>query len=217
MNDIIIKVNTSTGEAFKTNDFVGNYNQNLQNKLKFEMSEKIVGVAWLEYEISNHKYYTEMQEYENGYYIDIKSALLVSPQLKVDLLITESETPSGVPKFVSTIVTLKVNNTINAEVEEPEQYPTWFELASDKILQMENLNINVEKVDKVTTITFTDKYGVEHISDVLDGEKGDIGDSGLVVFHIENGHLIATSEAPQRLTSYSLDEDGHLYLTIEEV
>ena len=50
------------------------------------------------------------------------------------------------------------------------------------------------------------------------GAQGKDGASGIAVFSIDaNGHLIATSESAENLTNYSLGDDGHLYLTIEEV
>ena len=122
MNDVIINVNEKTGVAYKKicNQKLGNQYQNLQNKLKFEfldIDNIPKGIAWL--------------EYEKGYQIDIKSCLLVSDRVDVDLKITQEENPNGIPVFVSSIVKFEVKRTINAEKEEPEQYPSWFESANN--------------------------------------------------------------------------------------
>lgn len=134
MNDVIINVNEKTGVAYKKicNQKLGNQYQNLQNKLKFEFTDNIPsGIAWLEYENDGNKNYALMEEYEKGYQIDIKSCLLVSDRVDVDLKITQEENPNGIPVFVSSIVKFEVKRTINAEDEEPEEYPSWFESANN--------------------------------------------------------------------------------------
>ena len=133
MNDVIINVNEKTGVAYKKylNQKLGNQHQNLQNKLKFEFTDNIPsGIAWLEYENDGNKNYALMEEYEKGYQIDIKSCLLVSDRVDVDIKITQEENPNGIPVFVSSIVTYQVERTINAEEEEPDQYPSWFDSAN---------------------------------------------------------------------------------------
>lgn len=140
MNDVIIYVKTETGTADKKNlcQTLGNQHQNLQNKLKFEMDKIIEGVAWLEYEIDGAKKYALMERYENGYQIDIKSCLLISDHVSVDIKITEEENPNGIPVFISTIVTYPVSETINAKEEEPDEYPDWKDVISSKLAEFEN-------------------------------------------------------------------------------
>lgn len=126
MNDVIIVVDKNA-MAYKKNSFqkLGNEQQNLQNKLKFEFEDEIVeGQAWLEFEIDGVKKYTPMEQYEKGYQIDIKSCLLTSSQVSVDLKITQDEEPEGVPVFITNIVTFDVEDTINAKQEELEEYET---------------------------------------------------------------------------------------------
>lgn len=133
MNDVIINVNEKTGVSYKKylNQKLGNQHQNLQNKLKFEFADNIPeGIAWLEYEINGNKNYALMEKYEKGYQIDIKSCLLTGSHVEVDLKITQEDNPNGIPVFVSSIVKFEVERTINAEEEEPEQYPSWFESAN---------------------------------------------------------------------------------------
>lgn len=134
MNDVIINVNEKTGVAYKKicNQKLGNQHQHLQNKLKFEFIDEVVeGIAWLEYEIDGNKNYALMEKYEKGYQIDIKSCLLISDHVEVDIKITQDVNPNGIPVFVSSIVKFEVKRTINAEKEEPEQYPSWFESANN--------------------------------------------------------------------------------------
>ena len=126
MNDVIISVDKNA-MAYKKCSFqkIGNEQQNLQNKLKFEFEDEIVeGQAWLEFEIDGVKKYTLMEKYENGYQIDIKDSLLTGNQVSVDLKITQDEEPEGVPVFITNIVTFDVEDTINAKQEELEEYET---------------------------------------------------------------------------------------------
>ena len=172
MNDILIKIDTKTAKAHCEYNKIGVQHANLQNKLIFKMSEKIEGSAWLEYEIGGNKNYAVMEEIESGYQIDIKSCLLISNYVNIDLKITESENADGIPIFISTIVELDVDESINATEEEPEYYPDWKTVADSKIAEMNqlkeeieaaieetnNLNIDVsDKVNKEVNITLTKK------------------------------------------------------------
>ena len=172
MNDILIKIDTKTAKAHCEYNKIGVQHANLQNKLIFKMSEKIEGSAWLEYEIGGNKNYAVMEEIESGYQIDIKSCLLISDYVNIDLKITESENADGIPIFISTIVELDVDESINATEEEPEYYPDWKTVADSKIAEMNqlkeeieaaieetnNLNIDVsDKVNKEVNITLTKK------------------------------------------------------------
>ena len=69
---------------------------------------------------------------------------------------------------------------INGEIVEP-YLPIFDELMQDlqsAITKTDNLNIIAEKVDTTTTITITDKNGVEHTTEILDGEQGPQGPQG---------------------------------------
>lgn len=142
MNDIVIQVKKETATAYKNNEKLGNKTQNLQNKLKFEFIDEVVeGIAWLEYEIDGNKNYALMEKYEKGYQIDIKSCLLISDHVEVDIKITQDETYEGVPIFVTNIVTFSVENTINADEKEIEEYEAIsFEINSEGLLEMTYLD-----------------------------------------------------------------------------
>ena len=57
-----------------------------------------------------------------------------------------------------------------------------------------NLNISAEKEGDTTTITITDQEGTQTTTEILDGEKGDTGDTGTSITNVEvnNGDLIIT-------------------------
>ena len=82
---------------------------------------------------------------------------------------------------------------------------------SNAIDEASNLDIEAQQNNEGISVTITDRLGDKTKVDVFNGEKGD---SGIVVFHINNnGHLIGTSEGAENLTHYIL-ENGHLYLEI---
>ena len=154
MNNIIIEVERKTGKSFCENNKIGVQHSNLQNKIIYKLDEMINGVAWLEYEIDGRKHFAEMDAIDMGYQIDIKSCLLVSDYVNVDLKITENENANGIPIFVSTITELDVYESIGASDEEPEEYPSWLDEANAKIdeittldntiLQHENIRVQNE-------------------------------------------------------------------------
>lgn len=213
MNDVVIDVNVKTGFANLRNfdNIIGNQYQNLQNKLKFEMNESINGVAWLEYQIDGKNNYALMEKYDKGYQIDIKSCLLTGSHVEVDLKITEEETPEGVPIFVSTIIDLRVMKTINAEEEEPEQYPSWFESANKVLKEASNLDLDVSKVGDTSTITITKKDGTQKIVEVYDGTDGGTG-TGVVAnvnFDIVDGYL-QMEYSEDTNVDFSINDNGEL-------
>jgi len=144
MNDIIIEVERTTGKSYCENNKIGVQHANLQNKIIFKLDEMITGTAWLEYEIDGEKYWAEMEQIEDGYQIDVKSCLLVSDYVNIDLKITENRNADSTPIFVSTITTLYVYESIGATDEEPEQYPSWYDEANELMEEMNSLKETVE-------------------------------------------------------------------------
>ena len=181
MNDIIIKVDTETGRAVSNTELLGIKGQNLQNKLIFKMSEKIKGIAWCEVRQDNTLSYIALKENNTGYEANILSSLLTTSSVDVNLRITETENSSGVPVFVSSIVSFVVLDSINATEKMPEEYPSWLDIANAKMQEIENVNIESERIDTGVLIKTTDKQGqttTVELKDGKDGEKGDKGDQG---------------------------------------
>lgn len=98
------------------------------------------------------------------------------------------------------------------ETEEitPTQFEIYMTALNEGLQEVQNVDIDVNKVNKVTTVSITNRNAETKSVNIYDGEKGD---SGITVFDIVNGHLIATSESAENLTHYSI-EDNHLYLEI---
>lgn len=110
--------------------------------------------------------------------------------------------------FTSWVGSLK-SQYENTEPITPSDKEQMEQAIQDMEIQVSNIDIDAEKVGTTATITVTKKDGTVKSVDVNDG------DSGIVVFSIENGHLIGTSENATNLTNYSI-QNGHLFLTIEE-
>ena len=80
--------------------------------------------------------------------------------------------------------------------------------ANQVIEEASNLDIDVEKTGRVATVSITNRQGETESVNVYDG------DSGIVIFEIQNGHLIAISENPANYENYYIS-NGHLYLEID--
>ncbi len=115
------------------------------------------------------------------------------------------------PTFVNVYVRegSYVDGASGSEEITPTQFEQYMQAMNDGLNEVANVNIDASKERNVATISITNRYGETKNVNVYDG------DSGITVFKIENGHLIATSESGSNLTNYSL-VNGHLMLTVGE-
>ena len=211
---------------------IANDGENYQAKLIFKFEDEFVnGTARLEYKFQedDEKYYQMLTKNSEQYEIPIKSVITKEGRLYMQLVITKSEVDEEIPIFKSNVFYVYVDESINAEAEQPDEYPTWIEIANSKIAEIDdaiqevdNLDITANKVGKVTTVTITDKDGVEHETQILDGndgeqgEKGEPGDAYFATFGVENdGNLYMYR--PEELTQidFELDNDGYLVELME--
>ena len=79
-----------------------------------------------------------------------------------------------------------------------------------KITEVDNIDIDVSKVDNVATVSVTKKDGTEKSVEIYDGA------SGVPVFEIENGHLFVISGKLEDCERYAIGVNGHLYLEMGE-
>ena len=106
-----------------------------------------------------------------------------------------------------------VNESINAELIEPSEYPSWLDLANAKLNQIDNLDINATKEGHTATVTISKKDGSQQSVEIYDGEKGDKGDCNFATFDIVNGDLIMNT-IEDMLITFELDDLGHLVVVI---
>ena len=191
MNDLIVKINKSTRKVILEQIYIGNDHENLQEKLVFEFEDEFVdGQGRLEYEIDGDKNYIILQKEEETYTIPVQNVITIyqeetAGKIKFQLVVTEGTEQENIPVFKSNIFFLKCRPSINAVTEAPEGYDLWIEQANAKLnamdealTEVDNLDIDANKVGKVTSIAITKKDGTQETVQILDGEKGDKGDTG---------------------------------------
>lgn len=113
------------------------------------------------------------------------------------------------PAYFDTWVGSLKDNAENSQEITPSEMEQFEQALNDGLAEAENVDIDAIKESNVATVTITNRYGINKSVNVYDG------DSGITVFKIENGHLIANSESGSNLTNYSI-VNGHLLLTIGE-
>lgn len=122
---------------------------------------------------------------------------------------TEIKRYNPSPAYFNTWVGSLKDNAENSEPITPSEFEQYMQALNDGLNEVSHVDIDAEKTGNKTTVSITNRDNVTKNVDIYDG------DSGITVFKIENGHLIATSESGSNLTNYSL-VNGHLMLTIGE-
>lgn len=186
--DIIIYVNSKTSMIDKNQSVIGISNENIVSNIIFKFEDGFVdGTARLELiKPDETKGMILMNKEEESYTLPIKSSLLDQEgKLYLQLRITKEKEGEEIPIFKSKMFYLVVNESINAEEEIPEQYPTWIEIFDEKIAEInskieevDNIDISQERVEDGVEITITSKDGSSTIEKVYDGEKGEKGEQG---------------------------------------
>lgn len=214
MKDIEIKISKETRQVELSKYVIGNDAENLQGNLVFTFTDEfVIGQARLEYETSDTKAYLPLIQKEETYVMPIKSVITKQGQIYMQLVITEGIDEEEIPIFKSNVFYVVVNESINAEIEQPDEYQTWIEIANTKLNQIDNLNIKVEKVDNVSTLTITKKDGTTNSVEILDGEKGEKGDCNFATFDIIDGNLIM-NKTEYMLLDFRLNENAELEVII---
>lgn len=186
MNDFIVKVEKSTRMVDLPKNVIGNDMENLQEKLIFKFTNEFVnGQARLEYKIGSTKNYIVLSKENNTYTMPIKNVLNKEGKIEMQLVITENEIDEEIPVFKSNVFYLYCNKSINAVNEAPDGYELWIETANAKLnlmdealAEVDNLNIDVNKIDTTTTVEITKKDGTTKTVNILDGERGENGTDG---------------------------------------
>ena len=187
MNEFIVKVEKSTRMVDLPKNVIGNDMENLQEKLIFKFTDDFVnGQARLEYKIGSTKNYIVLSKENDTYTIPLKNVLTKEGKIEMQLVITETSETEEIPVFKSNVFYLYCNKSINAVNEAPSSYELWIETANAKLnlmdealAEVDNLDIDANKVDTTTTIEITKKDGTTKEVEILDGEKGDTGEQGI--------------------------------------
>ena len=187
MDKIYIKVDKKTGMVYLDNTVIGRDNENLQQELIFSFENGFVsGSPRLEYKIANNKYHIPMEIDGENYKIPVKNILTKEGRVEMQLVIVEQAQNEEIPIFKSNVFYMYCNKSINAQEEAPDDYEYWLDVLEEKIVEIDealaevdNLDIDANKVDTTTTIEITKKDGTTKEVEILDGEKGDTGEQGI--------------------------------------
>lgn len=169
-------VNGENGDLFR----LGVDGENLQENLVFKFDEEFVdGTARIEITMQNgNKSYIMVAKEEDSYILPIKSVITKCGLNNMQLIITEGPDIEEIPIFKSKMFEFYIAESINAEIEMPEEYPEWIDIANTKLNQLDNIDIEAEKENHIARITITRKDGTEETVNIYDGEKGEKGDKG---------------------------------------
>ena len=179
MKDIEIKVSKKTRFVDLSTSTIGNDSENLQERFVFSFTDEFVnGQARLETTIGGESSYIELTKEGEAYYCPIKSAITKQGKIDMQLVITEGTDDEEIPIFKSNIFYVYCNASINAEHEQPEEYPEWIDIADTKLNQMDNFDIDATKVGDTATITITQRDGTEQSVEIQDGQTGPQGETG---------------------------------------
>ena len=160
MKDKVITVNPETSEVFFDNGVLGIDGENLQGDLVFQFVDTFInGIGRLEIEIGDTKSYAMLTRTDETYKLPIKSFLTKQGKVTLQLVIDEPSVNESTPIFKSNIFYLIVKSSINAEIEQPEELPTWIEMADQKLNEVDtalqdiiDLRFQIENGDLILTV-----------------------------------------------------------------
>ena len=186
MNELIISVEKSTRMVDLPKNVIGNDMENLQEKLIFKFTDEFVnGQGRLEYKIGSTRDYIVLSKENDTYTMPVQNVITKEGKIEMQLVITEGTNEHSIPVFKSNTFYLYCNKSINAVDEAPEGYELWIEQANAKLnamdealTEVDNLNIDVNKIDTTTTVEITKKDGTTKIVNILDGVDGQNGQDG---------------------------------------
>ncbi len=148
--NINIKIEKETRKVWADKYTIGNDGENLQCNLVFTFDEFVDGQAMLFYEIDDESRFDYLAKVNEQYILPIKSTLTKQGTIPMQLVITEGINENEVPIFKTNIFKVNIGSSIEDGIEQPEEYPSWLEIANTKLNQVDNLDIDLK--DGVVTI-----------------------------------------------------------------
>lgn len=166
-----ITIITESRNVFPDKNVLGIAGENKFETLQFNLDNFIDGQATLRVERKEDgkekQYEIAVQKGKNCYTLEVLSSLLTEKgQLKMQLVIMQEE----LEVFKSKTFKMEVLEAIEGDEEIPEQYPSWQQLASQKIIEIDNKISEVDELEE----NLEDKVQ----SGYFKGEKGDTGEQG---------------------------------------
>ena len=233
INEIIVK--NESRDVFPEREILGISGENKFETLQFNLDNFIDGEALLRVErketSGTAKYEIAVEKGDNCYTLEVLSSLLAyKGTIKLQLVIMQE----NLEVFKSKYFNMKVLEAIEAGEEIPEQYPTWQQLASQKIIEINNKIAEVTDLeedldDKVQSGYFKGEDGQDGKSayevwldegnfgteeDFLESIKGEKGDCNFATFEVNNNMELVMNKTEDMLLDFSLSEDGILSVVI---
>lgn len=213
INKIIVK--NESRDVFPEREVLGITGENKFETLQFNLDNFIDGEALLRVERKETngtaKYEIAVEKGDNCYTLEVLSSLLAyKGTVKLQLVIMQE----NLEVFKSKYFNMKVLEAIEVGEEIPEQYPTWQQLANQKIIEIDNklseiTSLEEDLEDKVQSGYFNGEDGEDGKSayevwldegnvgteeDFLESIKGEKGDCNFATFDIEDGDLIMNKD-----------------------
>lgn len=189
MGNINIRINKNTRQVNLSKSVIGNDGENLQEKLVFSFDFFVNGTARLELiKQGETASYIMLTKVDETYELPIKSVITKAGRLNMQLVITEGTDDEEIPVFKSNQFYMIVNSSINAEIEEDDEYPEWIDVANTKLNQLDNIDIEAEQTQSGATITITKKDGTEESVELTNGIPGQDGANGITPTIGNNGN-----------------------------
>lgn len=188
MEDINIKINRENRTVIANKYCIGNDGENLQGNIVFSFDEFVNGQARLEYVIKGAKAYQMLEKDEETYKIPIKKVLTKEGTIDMQLVITIGTDETETSVFKSNIFSMFCDRSINSEIEQPDEYLTWIEVANTKLNEIDEALTEINEIKDYATEQAD--YAKE-TSDTLNLklEKGELDGATFVPNLDEEGNL----------------------------
>lgn len=179
MKDILIILDN--GKPIFDESFIGINRENLQKNIIFKFKDTFIdGNANLEVKIDNDDgVITNLTKVGESYVLPIRSSLLTSDKVLMQLVIYQAEVDEETPIYKSEIIYLKVKESLNASGDIPEEYPTWTETLSDLYDDVQALMQETETAlenipTKTSDLTNDSGFITKNVNDLTYYSKTDV-------------------------------------------
>lgn len=195
--NINIKIEKETRNVTISKNIIGNDGENLQGDFIFTFDDFVDGQAMLFYEIDGESRYDYLKKENETYVLPIKTTITKQGTIPMQLVIYENMKENEVPIFKTNVFKVKVGRSIEDGIEQPEEYPSWLEIANTKLNEFDNLDISI----KDGVVTITKKDGTTE-SENVKGEPNILTIGEVVTGDIANATI--TGEAPNQILNLTL-------------
>lgn len=193
-----ITLTSKTRQCVSPNSFLGYEGENEANKLIFEFTDGFKdGVGILNLQRGEQKGYVSLNKVGETYEFPVKSSIL-SQAGAVEFQVVITENNGTVTKYDKFIMTVK--DAIDTDAEMPEEYPSWVEMANEKLAEVEEAIVNAEEATQNANNVASELLEARENGEFngQDGKDGIVGKDGVsptfVTEQIEGGAKITITD-----------------------